>query len=150
MPYLRTHDDTELFFIEGGEGPPIVFVASAWLNSRMWEHQLPFFVDQGFRCIAFDRRGHGRSDSPWHGYNYDTLADDLASVLASLDVHDAMLVSHSAGAGELVRFLTCHGAERVDGIAIVSGTTPFPMRAADNPEGIDRAPRRQSRTRMSL
>jgi non-heme chloroperoxidase len=137
MPYIQTRDHTRLFYTNGGTGKPIVFVASAWLDSRMWEFQIPYLVDHGFRCIAYDRRGHGRSDWPWDGYDYDTLADDLATLLEHLDLRDLTLVSHSAGAGEIVRYLARHGAARVAQIAIVSGTTPGLMKRADNPEGIE-------------
>ena len=102
MPYIQTRDKTRLFYTDSGTGTPMVFIASAWLDSRMWEFQIPFLVDHGFRCIAYDRRGHGRSDSPWNGYDYDTLADDLAALLEQLDLRDAALVSHSAGSGEIV------------------------------------------------
>ena len=114
----------------------MVFVASAWLDSRMWEFQTPYLVDQGFRCIAYDRREHGCSDSSWDGYDYDTLADDLGALLDHLNLRDDTLVSHSAGSGEIVRYLTRHGAARVARIAFVSGTTPCPMKRPDNPEGI--------------
>ena len=139
MPYLHTRDNTRLFYLDSKVGRPIVFVASAWLNSRMWELQIPFFVDQGFRCIAYDRRGHGRSDWPWAGYDYDTLSDDLDALVNHLELRDALLVGHSAGAGEVVRYVSRYGTDRLAGIALVSGTTPFPMRTADNPDGIDRA-----------
>jgi pimeloyl-ACP methyl ester carboxylesterase len=137
VPYVQTCDHTRLFYTDGGTGKPIVFVASAWLDSRMWEFQVPYLVDHGFRCIAYDRRGHGRSDWPWDGYDYDTLADDLAALLDHLDLHDLMLVSHSAGAGEIVQYLARHGSARVARIAIVSGTTPGLMKRGDNLEGID-------------
>jgi non-heme chloroperoxidase len=139
MPYIKTHDGTQLFYVDGGAGSPVVFVSSAWLSSTMWELQLPFLTRQGLRCIAYDRRGHGRSDWPWDGYDYDTLADDLASLLDRLDLRDVTLVSHSAGSGEVVRYLTRHGAGRIARIALVSGTAPFPMKTADNPVAIDRA-----------
>jgi non-heme chloroperoxidase len=139
MPYIHTPDNTRLFYIDTHVGRPIVFVASAWLNSRMWEFQVPYFVDHGFRCIAYDRRGHGRSDFPWTGYDYDSLSGDLNALLNHLDVRDVILVGHSAGAGEVVRYVSRFGADRVAGIALVSGTTPFPMKTTDNPEGIDRA-----------
>jgi pimeloyl-ACP methyl ester carboxylesterase len=138
MPYLTTRDDTRLFYLDGGAGRPILFVASAWLNSRMWEFQLQHCIDQGYRCIAYDRRGHGRSDWPWAGYDYDTLADDLAALIEHLELQDVVLVSHSAGAGEIVRYLTRHGAKRVAGVAVVSGTTPFPMKTVDNPDAVPR------------
>src|SRR5262245_32852755 len=104
--------------MDAGSGTPIVFVASAWLGSRMWECQIPHLVSEGFRCIAYDRRGHGRSDSPWNGYDYDTLADDLAALIEHLDLRHVMLVAHSMGGGEVVRYLTRHGASRVDRIAL--------------------------------
>lgn len=115
----------------------MVFIASAWLDSRMWEFQIPHLIDQGLRCIAYDRRGHGRSDWSWNGYDYETLADDLGALLDHLELREVTLVSHSAGSGEIVRYLTRHGAARVARIAFVSGTTPCPMKRADNPEGID-------------
>jgi non-heme chloroperoxidase len=139
MPYIETRDRTRLFYTDAGAGTPIVLVASAWLNSRMWEHQIPALVDQGFRCIAYDRRGHGQSDWSWSGYDYDTLTDDLSAVIDHLGLRTVGLVSHSAGAGEVVRYVTRHGAKRVRGIALVSATTPFPMKTADNPDGIDRS-----------
>jgi non-heme chloroperoxidase len=139
MPYVETHDHTRLFYVDAGAGRPVVLVSSAWLNSRMWEFQIPHLVSQGCRCVAYDRRGHGRSDWPWTGYDYETLAGDLATLINHLDLHDVALVSHSAGAGEVVRYLACHGSERIAGIAMVSGLTPFLLKTTDNPEGIDRA-----------
>lgn len=138
MPFTETNDGTQLFYTDAGSGQPVVFVASAWLGSRMWEFQLPPLIDRGLRCIAYDRRGHGRSDWPWDGYDYDTLADDLAALLEHLDVRDATLVAHSMGGGEVVRYLTRHGAERISRIALVAATAPFPMKTPDNPDAIDR------------
>ena len=138
MPFIETRDRTRLFYTEGGTGNPVVLVASAWLSSRMWEFQMADLVDRGLRCIAYDRRGHGRSDWPWNGYDYDTLADDLAALLEHLDLRDATLVGHSMGGGEVIRYLTRHGANRVRRIALVSATAPFPMLTADNPIAIDR------------
>ena len=137
MPYIQTRDRTSLFYTDAGAGRPMVFVASAWLDSRMWEFQIPYLVDHGLRCIAYDRRGHGRSDTSWDGYDYDTLADDLGMLIDRLDLRDLTLVSHSAGSGEIVRYLTRHGSARIARIAIVSGTTPCLMRRTDNPDGID-------------
>ena len=139
MPFIETKDRTRLFYTEGGSGKPVVFVASAWLSSRMWEFQMPELVDHGLHCIAYDRRGHGRSDWVWDGYDYDTLADDLAALLEKLALRDVTLVGHSMGAGEVVRYLTRHGASRVARIALVSATAPFPMVTSDNPIAIDRA-----------
>jgi len=105
----------------------------------MWDHQLPYLIDHGVRSVAYDRRGNGRSDWPWNGYDYDTLADDLATVLDNLDLREVTLVGHSAGCGEVVRYLTRHGSSRVARVALVSGTTPCPMKSDDNPDGADRA-----------
>jgi non-heme chloroperoxidase len=139
MPYIETNDGTRLYYVDSGGDKPVVFVASAWLSSRMWEFQLPFLARHEHRCVAYDRRGHGRSDWPWHGYDYDTLGDDLATLLNTLDLREVTLVAHSAGGGEVVRYLTRHGAGRVTRIALVSATTPFPMKTATNPEGVERA-----------
>jgi non-heme chloroperoxidase len=139
MPFTDAIDGTHLFYIEGGNGRPVVFVSSAWLSSRMWELQFSHLTVHGLRCVAYDRRGHGRSDWPWDGYDYDTLADDLAALLTHLDLHESTLVGHSAGCGEIVRYLTRHGPGRVARVALVSGTPPFPMKTADNPDGVDRA-----------
>lgn len=139
MPFVETKDGTRLYYLDGGAGQPVLFVASAWLSSRTWEFQLPYLVGQGLRCVAYDRRGHGRSDWPWNGYDYDTLADDLATLLETLDLRGVTLVAHSAGGGEVVRYLTRHGDDRVARIALISATTPFPMKTESNPEGGDRA-----------
>jgi non-heme chloroperoxidase len=139
MPFIETNDRTRLFYVDGGAGRSVVFVASAWLSSRMWEFQIPHLAARGLRCIAYDRRGHGRSDWPWNGYDYDTLADDLATLLERLDLRDVTLVAHSMGGGEVVRYLTRHGSRRVERIALVAATLPFPMKTRDNPGGIDRA-----------
>jgi non-heme chloroperoxidase len=113
MPYFATNDRTQLFFTDTGTGTPVVLVSSAWLSSRMWEFQLPHLAANGFRAVAYDRRGHGRSDWTWDGYDYDRLADDLASLLNHLDLHDVTLIGHSMGCGEAVRYLTRHGAGRL-------------------------------------
>jgi non-heme chloroperoxidase len=139
MPFIETADRTRLFYTDGGSGKPVVLVASAWLSSRMWEFQMPYLVAGGLRCIAYDRRGHGRSDWPWDGYDYDTLADDLAALLEQLDLRNVTLIGHSMGGGEVVRYLTRHGAGRVERIALVCATAPFPLKTEDNPIAIDRA-----------
>ncbi|HYN95932.1 MAG TPA: alpha/beta hydrolase [Pilimelia sp.] len=136
MPFVAANDGTDLYYLDWGSGRPLLFVPSAWLTTEMWEHQLPHLVDNGLRCVAYDRRGHGRSDRPWHGYDYDTLADDLAALVEHLDLRDVTLVGHSAGGGEVVRYVTRHGADRVRGIVLMSATTPFPMRTDDNPGGV--------------
>ena len=136
MPRLCTTDGVELFYRDWGKGNPVVFVASWSLTSDSWAYQMRPMTEQGFRCIAFDRRGHGRSDDPGGGYDYDTLADDLASVLDRLDLREVTLVGHSMGPGEIVRYLTRHGSARVRRIAMIGTITPMIQQAADNPEGI--------------
>ncbi|GAA4607170.1 pimeloyl-ACP methyl ester carboxylesterase [Actinoplanes octamycinicus] len=136
MPYVTAKDGTALHYLDWGSGQPMLFVPSAWLPVQMWEHQLTDLTERGLRCVAYDRRGHGRSDAPWDGYDYDTLADDLAALVDHLDLRDLTLVGHSAGGGEVVRYLTRHGAHRVRGIVLLAATTPFPKRTADNPHGV--------------
>ena len=98
MPIFEAKDGISLYYVDGGAGKPVVFVASAWLSSQMWEFQLPYLVGQGLRCVAYDRRGHGRSDWPWA--DYDTLADDLAALLEHLDLRKVTLVAPRPGAAK--------------------------------------------------
>jgi pimeloyl-ACP methyl ester carboxylesterase len=124
---------------ERGEGTPVVFVHSWALSSVMWQYQMMALVDRGVRCVAHDRRGHGRSDQPGRGYDYDSLADDLSLVLETLDLRDVTLVGHSMGTGEIIRYLTRHGDGRVDRIVLVSPIGPFPLQTHDNPHGFPQA-----------
>ena len=137
--FIVGSDGTDLFCRSWGTGKPVVFVHSWALNSEMWGYQMMPLVRAGFRCIAFDRRGHGRSGDSGGGYDFDTLADDLAAVLDTLDLRDATLVAHSMGSGEVTRYLTRHGSRRVARIALLAPTGPFPLKTADNPDGIDGA-----------
>lgn len=138
MPYL-TANGTRLFYRDWGAGRPVVFVTSWGLSSRMWQNQMLHLVEQGHRAIGYDRRGHGRSDDPGRGYDFDTLADDLAALLDQLDLSDVTLVGHSMGGGEVVRYLSRHGGARVGRIALIASTVPCLMRSADNPDGVDGA-----------
>jgi pimeloyl-ACP methyl ester carboxylesterase len=133
---LQTQDGTRLFCKDWGSGAPMVFVHSWALNGNMWQYQTVDFAVHGIRCITYDRRGHGRSDQPATGYDTNTLADDLAMVLESLDLTNATLVGHSMGGGEIVRYLSRHGAQRVARIVLLAPTTPFLKQTADNPDGI--------------
>jgi non-heme chloroperoxidase len=128
-----------LFHTDWGAGPPAVFTHSWGFNSDMWSYQVPALVDGGVRCVAYDRRGHGRSDRPGSGYDFDTLADDLAALLDRLDLREVTLVGHSMGAGEIVRYLSRHGTARVARVVFIAPTTPMLMKSEDHPEGIDRA-----------
>ncbi|TQF74588.1 alpha/beta hydrolase [Rhodococcus spelaei] len=136
MPYFETRDDVRLAYEDYGTGRPIVFVASWALGADMWEYQVPFFVEQGYRCVLVDRRGHGRSDRPATGYDLDTLADDLADLIDLLDLREITVVGHSAGGGEVARYLQRHGEDRIAKVALVAATLPYLERTEDNPEGV--------------
>lgn len=140
--HVVTRDGVALFHRDWGGGrdaAPVVFLASWSLASDSWAYQMMACRAAGLRPVAYDRRGHGRSADPVRGYDFDTLADDLADVLEALDVRGATLVTFSAGAGEAVRYLTRHGAARVSRLALVAPTTPLMARTGDNPDGIDTA-----------
>src|SRR5262249_44683000 len=135
--FIEAGEGTSLFYCDWGRGKPVVFVTGWAVSSEMWEYQMAYLSGQGLRCIAYDRRGHGRSSQPGHGYDYDTLADDLATVIAQLDLREVTLVGHSMGGGEIVRYLTRHGASSVSRIVLVASITPFLLKTGDNPEGVD-------------
>ncbi|MEY9860073.1 non-heme chloroperoxidase [Catenulispora sp. GAS73] len=137
MPYLKASDGTDLFFTDWPGDRPVVFVHAWGLNSCMWDYQIADLAGSGFRCITFDRRGHGRSDRPGVGYDLDTLADDLASVLETLDLSNVTLVAHSLGTCEAVRYLSRHGADRIDRLVLSGTLMPYLRKTADNPEGLD-------------
>jgi non-heme chloroperoxidase len=118
-----------------GQGKPIVFLSGWALPSDFWHYHIADLSGRGFRCIAYDRRGHGRSDDPSTGYDFDTLADDLASVLNGLDLNDVTLVAYSMGGGEAARYLSRHGSKRVSRVVFLAATTPFLLQTADNPIG---------------
>src|SRR5262249_22029572 len=113
--FLEARDGTRLFTLDWGStsARPVVFTHAWALNAHLWEYQMNELVDHGLRCVAYDRRGHGRSSDPGRGYDFDTLADDLAMVLDRLDLRDATLVGHSMGGGEIARYLSRHGKARV-------------------------------------
>ena len=138
ISFIETNDRTTLFHKDWGSGRPVVFLHGWALNSDMWQYQMIHLANQGFRCIAYDRRGHGRSSDPGRGYDYDTLAGDLASVMERLDLRDAVLVGHSMGAGEVVRYLTRYGTKRVSRALLLAPTLPFILKTEDNPDGVDR------------
>jgi non-heme chloroperoxidase len=123
-PFITTGDGASIFFNDWGQGKPVVFTHAWGLNADIWEYQLTELVDQGLRCVAYDRRGHGRSSDPGHGYDYDTLADDLAAVIERLDLHDITLVGFSMGNGEAVRYLSRHGTDRIARLLMVSTVGP--------------------------
>lgn len=137
MPYLKSFDGTELYFEECGAGKPVVFIHGWPLSSRMWEYQMVALSQQGIRCIAYDRRGFGRSDHAPGGYDYDTFADDLKSVLETLNLKDVTLAGFSMGGGEVARYMSRHNGARVAKVALISSVTPFMLKTADNVGGVD-------------
>ncbi|TVT54649.1 alpha/beta hydrolase [Amycolatopsis rhizosphaerae] len=137
MPYFDAADGTRLFYRDWGTGQPVLLLASWGFGSAMWQHQMIHLADAGFRCLALDRRGHGRSDDPGSGYEFDTLADDVAALLDRLDLGQVTLVGHSMGGAEIVRYLTRHGTGRVKGVAMVAAALPFLLKTTDNPQGVD-------------
>lgn len=139
MSLLTTRDGTRLYYEDWGTGRPVVLLGTAMLNAKMWEHQALDLAQRGLRCITYDRRGCGRSDRPWQGYDYDSLADDLAQLLDHLDLTDVALVGYAVGGGEAVQYLARYGEQRVSALALVASTTPFMLQTPDNPDGLDLA-----------
>jgi non-heme chloroperoxidase len=135
-PFISANDGTPLYYKDWGAGQPIVFISSWGLNSDMWQYQMTPMVGEGLRCIAYDRRGHGRSGQPSHGYDYDTLSDDLAAVIESLDLYQVTLAGHSMAGGEIIRYLSRRGARRIGRIVLLAPTTPFILKTPDNPDGV--------------
>jgi non-heme chloroperoxidase len=137
MSLVQTDDGHALFVRDWGEGEPVLFCAAWALSSIAWQYQMTNVVDSGRRAVAYDRRGHGRSDDPGRGYDYDTLADDLHRVMEQLDLRRVTLVAHSMGAGDAVRYLTRHGTERVRKLVLLAPTTPYVIKTPDNAFGVD-------------
>nr|WP_315220443.1 alpha/beta hydrolase [uncultured Duganella sp.] len=135
---LTTRDGVELYYKDWGpkNGQPVVFSHGWPLNSDSWESQMMFLADRGYRCIAHDRRGHGRSSQPWDGNDMDHYADDLAQVIEALDLKNAVLVGFSTGGGEVARYVGRHGTKRVAGLALVSAVPPLMLKKPDYPGGL--------------
>jgi non-heme chloroperoxidase len=136
MPTIMTSDGTEIFYKDWGSGQPIVFSHGWPLSSDDWDNQMLFFLAQGYRVIAADRRGHGRSSQTGDGHDMDHYADDLAAVVEHLDLHDAIHVGHSTGGGEVVRYLARHGQSRASKAALISAVPPLMVQTDTNPEGL--------------
>src|SRR5215472_2877235 len=136
-PSIVTKDGVGLFYRDWGTGAPIVFLAPWGLHSDCWEYQMAHLAGQGLRCIAYDRRGHGRSAEPATGYEFDTLADDLNAVIEQLDLQGATLIGQSLGCGEIVRYLSRYGSRRLARMVLVAPITPLLLKTADNPDGIE-------------
>ncbi|MDT5303415.1 MAG: non-heme chloroperoxidase [Mycobacterium sp.] len=139
MPTIITSDGTEIFYKDWGSGQPIVFSHGWPLSSDDWDNQMLFFLAQGYRVIAADRRGHGRSTQTGDGHDMDHYADDLAAVVEHLDLHDAIHVGHSTGGGEVVHYLARHGESRASKAALISAVPPLMVQTDTNPEGLPKA-----------
>ena len=139
MPIVKTKDGVEIFYKDWGQGQPIVFSHGWPLSSDDWDAQMLFFLGKGFRVIAHDRRGHGRSTQVADGHDMDHYADDLAAVTSHLDLKDAIHVGHSTGGGEVVHYLARHGESRVAKAAIISAVPPLMVKTAANPNGLPKS-----------
>ena len=136
MPTITTKDGTEIYYKDWGAGQPVVFSHGWPLNADAWDDQAYFIASNGYRAIAHDRRGHGRSGQPWNGNDMDTYADDLAELIEQLDLRDAVLVGHSTGGGEVVRYLGRHGTSRVAKAVTVGAVPPLMLKTDANPGGM--------------
>ena len=139
MSYCTTKDGTEIFYKDWGSGQPVVFSHGWPLTSDAWDPQLQLVADAGYRAIAHDRRGGGRSSQPWEGNDLTTYADDLAALIEHLDLRDAVLVGHSTGGGEVTRYIGRHGTARVAKVVLLSAIPPLMLRTEANPEGLPRS-----------
>jgi non-heme chloroperoxidase len=133
---ITTTDGTVLYYKDWGSGQPVVFSHGWPLDADAWDEQLDLVAGHGFRAVAHDRRGHGRSSQPWNGNDLDTYADDLAELIAQFDLHDVILVGHSTGGGEVTRYIGRHGTARVAKAVLVSAIPPLMLRTEANPGGL--------------
>lgn len=136
MPTITTKDGTGIYYKDWGKGQPIVFSHGWPLSADAWEDQMIFLAARGYRCIAHDRRGHGRSGQTWHGNDMDTYADDLAELVAALDLRDAIHIGHSTGGGEVVRYIGRHGTQRVAKAVLIGAIPPLMLKTDSNPGGL--------------
>lgn len=137
MPYVKTRDGTDIYVKDWGSGRPVVLIHGWPLSADTWDAQMIALADAGFRAIAYDRRGFGRSGQPWSGYDYDTLTDDLADVLAATGAtEDATLVGFSMGGGEVARYMSRHDGKGVIGAGLIASVVPYMLKTDDNPDGV--------------
>lgn len=136
MSTITTKDGTQIFYKDWGSGRPVVFSHGWPLSADAWDAQMMILGSRGYRVIAHDRRGHGRSDQPWHGNDMDTYADDLAELIEALDLHDAVLVGHSTGGGEVAHYIGRHGSGRVAKAVLLGAVPPLMLKTDANPDGM--------------
>lgn len=132
-------NSVKLFYEDLGTGKPVIFIHGWPLNHAMWEYQLAELPNQNFRCIAYDRRGFGKSDYPWEKYDYDTLADDLKAVIDNLHLSEVILVGFSMGGGEIARYIGKYGTDKISKVVLISAVTPFLLQTDNNSEGVDQS-----------
>jgi len=136
MSTITTKDGTQIYYKDWGAGQPVVFSHGWPLSSDAWDDQMLFLAERGYRCIAHDRRGHGRSSQPWNGNEMNTYADDLAELVEALDLKDAIHVGHSTGGGEVARYIGRHGTKRVAKAVLIGAVPPLMVKTAANPGGL--------------
>lgn len=136
MSYINTKDGTSIYYKDWGTGQPIIFSHGWPLNSDSWESPMLFLASNGYRCIAHDRRGHGRSGQPWLGNDMDTYADDLSELIHALQLNNVVLVGFSAGGGEITRYIGRHGSSRISKVALIAAVPPLMLKTSNNPDGL--------------
>ena len=136
MSTITTRDGTDIYYKDWGSGQPVVFSHGWPLNADAWESQMVYLASNGYRCIAHDRRGHGRSSQPWHGNEMDTYGDDLSELIETLNLNGTTLVGHSTGGGEVARYIGRHGTTRVARVVLVGAVTPLMLKTGSNPGGL--------------
>lgn len=139
MTYVTAADNTKLYVKDWGTGPPVILIHGWPLSADSWDDQAMAIADAGYRAIAYDRRGFGRSSQPWTGYDYDTLSDDLATVIAQTGAQDATIIGFSMGGGEVARYMSRHAGASVSKAVLVSSIVPFMLKTDDNPTGTEQA-----------
>ena len=139
MDYVTTSDNSKLYVKDWGTGKPVILLSGWPLSADSWDDQAMVIAGSGFRVIAYDRRGFGRSSQPWGGYDYDTLADDLAAVIQQMGAEGATLIGFSMGGGEVARYMSRHGGKSIVKAALISSIVPYMLKSGDNPEGTELA-----------